>query len=718
MALRKVCFLVSFVAILRIPVKGGEAGSDVAVDARLGKAVTLDDYHPWTPITDREAWSARAERVREQILVASGLWPMPPAAPLKAVIHGKVDRGEYTVEKVFLQSWPGFYITGNLYRPKAPSANPRPGVLCPHGHWQNGRLYERGEAEAKRELESGAEKTMAGARYPLQARCAMLARMGCVVFMYDMVGVADSKQIGHATGFADVDGELRLQSAFGLQTYDSIRALDFLSGLDGVDPKRIGVTGASGGGTQTFILCGIDDRPAVAFPAVMVSTAMQGGCVCENATLLRVGTGNIEIAALTAPRPLGMTGAHDWTIDIETKGLPELKKLYAALGVPDLVDAKCFPHFEHNYNQVSRERMYAWMNRHLKLGFAEPGSDSIAEKPFEPIPPKSLTVFDAEHSLPGDAVDLASLRKEMSEISDRQMADLTSAMKDAAGLAAYRKVVAPALRAIVSSEVPAGSALSAKNLATSSVRAQGRPCKSERLVLSRAGTGEAVPATWIAPEPWNGSVVIAVSGLGRRGVAEVDSAGNVSGIATPILARGAAVLAVDVFLTGDLAPGGKSEFAKDAPRHAGYCGYTFGYNRTPLANRVHDVLTAVGHARSREGAREVRLVGLDEGGLWVLLAKALAGDGVGRAIADRPTFDFADVKDVNDLRLLPGGVKYGGWGGLAALCAPGELCLRGDEPLPAVLAAAYRAAGAEAKLQSIARTSDSEKLVSVLLAAP
>ena len=70
------------------------------------------------------------------------------------------------------------------------------------------------------------------------------------------------------------------------------------------------------------MLCGIDDRPAVAFPAVMVSTAMQGGCVCENCSYLRIGTGNVEFAALFAPKPLGMTGANDWTIDIERRVCP------------------------------------------------------------------------------------------------------------------------------------------------------------------------------------------------------------------------------------------------------------------------------------------------------------------------------------------------------------------------------------------------------------
>src|SRR5437763_2951785 len=158
-----------------------------------------------------------------------------------------------------------------------------------------------------------------------------------------MVGYADSQQITHGEGFTDAQAELRLQSFMGLQTYNSIRALNFLLSLVDVDPNRIGVTGASGGGTQTFLLGAVDDRPTAAFPAVMVSTAMQGGCICENCSYLRVGAGNIDLAGLFAPKPLGMSGANDWTIDIETKGLPELKALYKLYRAEDQVMAKCFP---------------------------------------------------------------------------------------------------------------------------------------------------------------------------------------------------------------------------------------------------------------------------------------------------------------------------------------------------------------------------------------
>src|SRR5262249_18263568 len=151
--------------------------------------------------------------------------------------------------------------------------------------------------------------------------------------------------------------------------------------------------------TQTFILCAIDDRPAAAFPAVMVSTQMQGGCVCENCSYLRIGTGNVEFAALFAPKPLAMSGANDWTLDIERKGLPELKSVYKLHGQPDSVTAKCWPMFEHNYNQPAREMMYNWFNKHLKLGQATP----VEEKPFKPIEPEKLSVFDQNHPRPRDS---------------------------------------------------------------------------------------------------------------------------------------------------------------------------------------------------------------------------------------------------------------------------------------------------------------------------
>lgn len=285
-------------------------------DARLEPLKDLDGYFPFVPAATREEWEVRAEWVGRQLQVSQGLWPWPERTPLRAVVRDRLDLGDYTVEKAHFESMPGFYVTGSLYRPKG-AGGKRPGILSPHGHWADGRFHDAGLDAVRKEISEGGERFEEGGRSPLQARAVQLARMGCVVFHYDMIGYADSVQISQALahGFAkqrpemntregwglfSPQAEAHLQSVMGLQTWSSIRALDFLVSLPDVDPERIGVTGASGGGTQTFVLCALDPRPAVAFPAVMVSTAMQGGCTCENACLMRIGTGNVEFAALFA----------------------------------------------------------------------------------------------------------------------------------------------------------------------------------------------------------------------------------------------------------------------------------------------------------------------------------------------------------------------------------------------------------------------------------
>ncbi len=621
-------------------------------DSRLGKPKDLNGYFPFAVPASREAWEARRQDVREQVLVANGLWPLPAKTPLNAVVHGKMDRDEYTIEKVFFASHPGHYVCGNLYRPKAKSATGKyAGVLCPHGHWANGRFFEANDKAIEKEISSGAEKTKEGARYPLQARCAMLARMGCVVFHYDMVGYADSQQIKHRAGFTDVDAELRLQNFMGLQTWNSIRALDFLLSLPEVDPKRIGVTGASGGGTQTFLLCAVDDRPTVAFPAVMVSTAMQGGCVCENCDYLRVNTGNIELAGLFAPKPLGMSAANDWTREIETKGLPELKQLYKLYGVEDKVWAQ-HAAFPHNYNQVSREWVYNWFNKHLALGQKEP----VVEKPFEPVSPKELSVFDAQHPLPKDAVDAEGLRKYLTETSDKQIKALIP--KDAETWKEYRRVLGTALRVMVNDRLPAAKEVEE---VIENQRTEQDGVIYRRYLLSRKGQGEQIPAVGLCRKGFDGTVVVWIHPEGKRSLWQD---GKLVPAAQQILDKKAAIFAPDVLLTGE------SATAKPMPVDPNFAGFTFGYNRSLLANRVHDILTAVAYVKGHKDTKAVHLVGWDTAGPWVLLARPLCGDAVARTAADYNQFRFDQVRTTSDPMMLPGVIKYGGFAPLAALSAP------------------------------------------------
>ncbi|MFN9718347.1 MAG: alpha/beta hydrolase family protein, partial [Planctomycetota bacterium] len=489
-------------------------------DARLGQLKDLDGYFPFVPPSTKEEWEKRKEYVRRQILVACGLWPMPERPPVVSTVHGRVEREDYTIDRVIFESSPGFLVTGSLYLPKNPSGR-LPTILCPHGHWPNGRFHDHGEAQVKKEIEAGAEQFEVGGRHPLQARCVQLARMGCMVFIYDMLGYADggslTQELAHGFkkqrpelssaerwGLFSAQSELRLQNAMGMQTWNSIRVLDWLTSREDCDTSRIGVTGASGGGTQTFILAAIDERVTAAFPAVMVSTAMQGGCTCENASYLRVNTGNIEFAALVAPRPISMTGADDWTVEIETKGLPELKQHFAMLGVADNVNAKYF-RFPHNYNHPSRMMMYEFFNRTLKLGI-----EKIEERDYKPLTREESTVFDAQHPAPAKSEDAeVAILHSMDTASRMQIDALTP--RDAASLADYRRVIGGALEVMIGRSMPVAGEVAWEK--TNELTRDGFLEFHGRLKVAKYG--EELPATYLLPMQWNRRAVLWIDGEGK-----------------------------------------------------------------------------------------------------------------------------------------------------------------------------------------------------------
>jgi len=659
-----------------------------------------DKLHPWTPPLTLDAWKKTSQQIREQVLVSNGLWPMPQPAPMKPVIHGKIEKDDYTIEKVFFASHPGHYVSGNLYRPKNLQGK-APGVLCPHGHWANGRFYESKDDEVKRQIDSGAEKFDCGARYPLQARMVGLARMGCVVFHYDMTGNADSTQIGHTAGFRDVEAELRLQNFMGLQTFNSRCALDFLMSLPDVDTNRIGVTGSSGGGTQTFMLCAIDERPHVAFPAVMVSSNMQGGCICENCSYLRQDINNVALAGLFAPRPMAMSGADDWTIDIETKGLPELKTIYSLYDAADKVHAKCFPQFGHNYNQVAREMMYSWFNQQLKLGLPEP----IQEREFVPVPPRELSVYDADHPLPADGVDSAGLRSYLTKTWSEQYAGLIPQSAD--GVDKYKDLVGTAARVMLGSPSEQGE-ITSREVSNDTIEGNIRLVK---IVLERSATKQQIPAIVLVSESnYQGTAVLWVDGQGKSQL--FDKEGKLIPAAKDIIKSGRGILAPDLFQTGEFLTDGQPA----NPKVEDFPGYTFCYNRPWLAERVRDIRLLLDRLASRDYIFNIELVGVNGAGSWVLLAAGGKHDKLQHVYADLQGFNFSGVTATTDPNLLPGGLKYGGIGGLAALAAPTKLTIWGTEGIPAAelspLSTLYKAV--DAPLNTHAEKATSETVAAAI----
>jgi uncharacterized protein len=330
----------------------------------------------------REGWLERAARIRKQILAGANLDPLPEKTPLNPEIHSRRAFNGYTVESVYLEVLPGFLAYGSLYRPLEKNP-PFPAVLCPHGHYEGpegGRL-----------------------RPDHQNRCATLARMGAVVFSYDMIGFGDSLHLGWSH---------KHPQALTLQTWTSIRVTDFVESLDDVDRTRIAVTGCSGGGTQSFLLTALDERITVSVPVAMVSAHFFGGCHCESGMPIHktaeLETNNVEFAALAAPRPMLLVSVGgDWTRNTPQVEFPYIHRVYEALGAADNVENRHFPDEDHGYQYVKRQAMYPFMVKHLRLdsaGVLDEATGAFDESRNTLETAVAMHAVNPEHPLPAHAL--------------------------------------------------------------------------------------------------------------------------------------------------------------------------------------------------------------------------------------------------------------------------------------------------------------------------
>ena len=643
-------------------------------DLRLQAPKDLDGYFPFQPPESKEAWDRRASQVRQRILVSQGLWPMPTKTDLKAQIYGRIDRGDYTVEKVHFESAPGFFVTGNLYRPKKAAGGKAPGVLFAHGHWADARLSQANDSELRNEIATGQERFVEGGKSRFQSMCVQLARMGCVVWQWDMLGDSDSQQLSRQLvhsfakqrpemnttenwGLFSPQAETHLQSIMGLQTWNAVRSLDFLLELPEVDPQRVAITGASGGGTQTMLLAAIDPRISLSFPAVMVSTAMQGGCTCENASLLRVGTGNVEFAGLFAPKPQGMTTADDWTKEMSTKGFPELKRLYGLLGAPNQVMLQRGEHFPHNYNAVSRTAFYNWINRHFHLGQQEP----VLERDYTVSTRAELSVWDAEHPAPkaADPEFERALLKLWSGDSDQQLENLASGSPDQ-----YRQVLKAGWDVVLDARDPAPSGSVAWVLKDKLDRGSWIQMTG---LLRNGSRHEEIPVVFCHPKQWNNKTVVWLTSVGKSGLYAAD--GSLIPAVQKLVDGGSTVVGLDLLHQGESSVDGqpltRTPRVKN-PRES--AAYTFGYNPAVFTHRVHDVLTAVQYIRGHEKpSSQVSLVALDATAPIAAAARAQSGKALDRVALHLGEFRFGRVLDLHSPDFLPGGAKYGDVDGLITL---------------------------------------------------
>jgi hypothetical protein len=496
---------------------------------------------------DRLAWEGRKAYLREQILVSAGLSPMPHKTPLHAQVFGKIEESDYTIEKVLIETMPGFYLGGNLYRPVG--GGKHPAIYNPQGHWQYGRLENQ-------PLYSGPSLGIS------------LARQGYVVFATDMVGYTDTVQVTHR--FTTPKYSLWGFGPLGLQLWDSIRSLDFLSSLSDVDPSRIGVTGASGGGTQTFLLTAIDDRVAFSSPVNMVSAIMQGGDACEYAPGLRIGTNNVEIAAMFAPKPMLLVSATgDWTRNVPKEEYPAIKRIYDLYGKGDNVNVVQIDE-KHNFNVLSRQAVYGFFNK------VNPGVSAPAELKEHnitvPILPAMLAL--SNRTLPANALDQDGIFREWVKRDKTTLTELHDA--------AARRAL---LMRILQVSVPESVASTQEN---------------PRLVLSHAGRGDRVAGYWIA-------------GRGKPALV-IDPAGAQIALHGETVAKlkknHRSIFVMDAFQTG----------AAKAARDESDVAF-LAYNVSDDSARVQDVITAMSYLKGKGDGIDVYATG--DGSIWGIFAAAV-----------------------------------------------------------------------------------------------
>lgn len=346
-----------------------------------GKAA-LEDFA--ATYSDKNTWEKRASVIRQGIILGGAFDNLPTKNPLKPIIHSKRIYDGYSVENVAFESFPGFFVTGNLYRPTQPQPS-YAAILSPHGHFKD-------------------QKTMGRFHESVQKRCATLARMGAIVFTYDMMGYGESDQGIHQVPQVH-------PKALTIQINNGLRAIDFLLSLPSVDPQRMGVTGESGGGTQTILLTALDKRIAVSVPVVMVSAHFFGGCNCESGMPIHKSanhqTSNVEIAALAAPRPmLLVSDGKDWTKNTPAVEYPYIRNIYKLYRKENLVENVHLPDEGHDYGSNKRLAAYSFLAKHLNLDLNKvKNTAGRIEESFVTVEDKQkLRVWDANHAEPAYAI--------------------------------------------------------------------------------------------------------------------------------------------------------------------------------------------------------------------------------------------------------------------------------------------------------------------------
>lgn len=281
--------------------------------------------------SNKTEWEARRDTLRKEVRERLGIDKLLPLCSKDKPEYSKIRKFDgYTVQNFRLKTVNGHTVCGSIYAPTSKGKHPL--IICPNGHFSNGRY---GKVQ--------------------QLRLGTLARMGAICVDYDLWGWGESAdEVGskaHQTSEAHV-----------MQALNGIRILDWMIQRKDVDTKRIGVNGGSGGGTQTVLLTVLDDRYTAANPVVSVSSWFDGGCPCESGMPIQLaggGTCNAELAAMFAPKPMMLVSdGGDWTSTTPELEYPYLQRIYGFYGATDKVSNIHLPKERHDFGDNKRNAVY------------------------------------------------------------------------------------------------------------------------------------------------------------------------------------------------------------------------------------------------------------------------------------------------------------------------------------------------------------------------
>jgi cephalosporin-C deacetylase-like acetyl esterase len=365
----------------------------------------------------REVLHTKADALRyvetAKLFIRECFGPLPEKTPLNAQVTGKLERDTYTIEKVVFESRPGYLVTSNLYVPKGQKF-PLPGVVGVCGHSMTGKAIDAYQSFAQG-----------------------LARQGYVVLIFDPVGQGERVQWPTSWGKSGKGGSTGEHIQLGNQmsllgefigtwfAWDAIRALDYLLTREEVDPQHIGVTGNSGGGTQTTWLAALDDRWTMAAPACFVTTFRRNA---ENELpadteqcpprVLSFGLDHSDFIACLAPKPVILLTQEKDFFDVRggKESFDRLKKLYTLLGKPENIRLQVGPD-PHGYTQPNREAMYAFFNEITGVS-ATKGEPALSLE-------KDEDLWCTPH---GDVAELGS--RKLADLTKEQAQDMAVLMKE------------------------------------------------------------------------------------------------------------------------------------------------------------------------------------------------------------------------------------------------------------------------------------------------